>query len=102
MGSVDAVARVSGGVRVAGWVIDPNMVYPAQIAVFVDGAPTATITADRTRADVAAAFPFYGGWHGFDQVVAASPGSHQVCLWGINVGQGMSHRLSALSKRLTS
>ncbi len=93
IGSVDAVTKVAGGVRVAGWVIDPNMVYPAQVAVYIDGAPLAPITADITRGDIAAAFPFYGGWHGFDQVIPVSPGSHQVCVWGLNVGQGMSHRL---------
>jgi GH25 family lysozyme M1 (1,4-beta-N-acetylmuramidase) len=91
-GSVDAVTRVSGGIRVSGWVIDPNMVYPADVHVYVDGIGTA-VTADRTRPDVASAFAFYGAWHGFDAVIPASSGSHQVCVWGINVGQGMSHRL---------
>ncbi len=91
-GAVDTITRSGAGIRVAGWVIDPNMVYPAQVQVYVDGAPT-TITADGVRADVAVAYPFYGGWHGFEEVIPAAVGPHQVCVWGINVGQGMSHRL---------
>jgi hypothetical protein len=91
-GSVDSLTRTSTGYRVAGWVIDPNMVYPAEVAVFVDGVRT-TATADADRPDVGRAFPFYGSWHGFDLRVSAPAGAHQVCVWGINVGQGMSHRL---------
>ena len=64
------------------------MVYPAQVVVYVDGTPATTITADDTRGDVAAMFGFYGGWHGFDQVIPVSSGAHQVCVWGINAGKG--------------
>jgi hypothetical protein len=91
-GSVDALTRVAGGYRVAGWAIDPNMVYPAEVAIYVDGVRT-TVVADRDRPDVGNAYPFYGGWHGFDTVVPASVGNHQVCVWALNVGQGMSHRI---------
>jgi GH25 family lysozyme M1 (1,4-beta-N-acetylmuramidase) len=91
-GSVDALTRVAGGYRVAGWAIDPNMVYPASVSIYVDGVPT-TLVADRDRPDVGRAYPFYGGWHGFDTVVPASGGAHHVCVWALNVGQGMSHRV---------
>jgi hypothetical protein len=91
-GSVDNLSRASSGIRVSGWVIDPDMVYPAEVRVYVDGSPT-TLLADRDRPDVGRAFPFYGWWHGFDAVVPAAPGQHQVCVWGLNVAQGMSHRL---------
>lgn len=93
VGSLDMVTSTPGGARVAGWVIDPDMVYPAQVRLFVDGAPLPILTADRVRADVAAAFPFMGGWHGFDEQLALAAGPHQVCAWGINVGRGMADRL---------
>jgi hypothetical protein len=91
-GVVDRVARTSGGIEVAGWVIDPDTTQPVDVRVYVDGAATALL-ADQNRVDVANAFPSYGPLHGFLAVVPAPPGRHQVCVWGLNVAQGMSHRL---------
>ncbi len=90
-GSSDVLSAAPGGVRVVGWAIDPDMVYPAEVAVYIDGVPT-RITADRRRDDVGAAYPFFGWWHGYDRVVPAAKGRHQVCVWALNVAQGMSHR----------
>jgi GH25 family lysozyme M1 (1,4-beta-N-acetylmuramidase) len=98
-GALDILSSAPGGVRVAGWVIDPSMVYPAEVGVYVDGRPT-RLVADKRRNDVAAVHPFFGPWHGFDAVVPATAGSHQVCVWAINAGQGMSHRV--LSCRVIS
>jgi GH25 family lysozyme M1 (1,4-beta-N-acetylmuramidase) len=91
-GSVDNLSRTVGGINVSGWAIDPNMVYPSQVRVYVDGHAT-TLVADRNRFDVGNAFPFYGWWHGFSATIPASPGQHQVCVWALNVAQGMGHRL---------
>lgn len=90
-GSVDLATPVVGGVRVAGWAIDPSVGGASRVRVEVDGVAT-TFTADGARPDVAAAFPRYGSAHGFDRVVAASPGSHQVCIWALNEGQGLDDR----------
>jgi hypothetical protein len=86
-GSFDLATGVPGGVRVGGWAIDPDTATPIPVHVYVDSAGTALL-ADQSRPDVAAAFPGYGSPHGFGATVAATPGSHRVCAYGINSGIG--------------
>lgn len=88
IGSLDAVTTVAGGVRVQGWAIDPDLPGPIQVHIQVDGVTVAGLTANTVRTDVGAAFPGYGNYHGFDGVVPASAGRHQVCAFAINVGSG--------------
>lgn len=90
-GSLDAVAAAGGGVRVAGWAIDPSVSSASGVRVEIDGVAT-TFTANSARADVGAAYPRFGPAHGFDRVLAAAPGSRQVCVWALNEGQGLDHR----------
>jgi hypothetical protein len=49
----------------------------------VDAHGTALL-ADGARPDIANAYPLYGANHGFDQVVAAPPGSRQVCAYALD------------------
>ena len=86
-GSLDVASPSVGSVQVAGWVIDPDTTAPIPVHVYVDGVGTA-LTANGTRPDVAAAFAGYGPSHGFSASIPASGGSHQVCVYGINVGVG--------------
>ncbi len=86
-GSLDGASGTLGGVSVAGWAIDPDTTGPIAVHVYVDGAGTA-LTANRSRPDVAAAVPGYGANHGFSATVAAAPGRHTVCAYGINTGGG--------------
>src|SRR3954454_17727408 len=72
-GFVDAVTPVEGGVRVAGWAIDPDQVASIPVHVYVDQAGTA-LMADQKRPDVNAAFPLFDkADHGFSSLIAASP-----------------------------
>ena len=87
IGYLDVATGVPGGVSVAGWAIDPDTTAPIAVHVYVDSAGVA-LTADGSRPDVGAAFPGYGSAHGYSSAVAASPGSHRVCAYGINVGPG--------------
>jgi hypothetical protein len=83
IGSLDVV-RVSGNaIDVAGWAIDPNTAASIPVHVYVDGTGVA-LTASVGRGDIAAAFPGYGAAHGFSTTIAASPGTHNVCVYGIN------------------
>ncbi|HUP71412.1 MAG TPA: twin-arginine translocation signal domain-containing protein [Acidimicrobiales bacterium] len=83
-GSFDLVARGPGGVRVAGWLIDPNSA-PGSVHIYVDGRFVQATTADQSRPDVGAAFPGFGAAHGFDVVVPiAEPGAHNICVYGFN------------------
>lgn len=93
LGYVDSAASPSAGtVRVSGWVLDPDTTDPIQAHVYVDGVFAAATTADDPRPDVAAALPF-GPKHGFSVTVDASKGTHEVCVYGIGVGQGGNNRL---------
>jgi hypothetical protein len=86
-GAVDAVARVSGGIFIAGWALDPDVAASVDVHVYVDGTPTVLHTGV-VRNDVAAVYPAYGALHGFGQVLPASTAPHQVCIAAINQGAG--------------
>ncbi len=92
-GSADVVRAVPGGVQVAGWVIDPDTAASTDVHVYVDGKGTA-LHADGARADVATVYPGYGPAHGFGATIPASPGLHNVCIYGINVGAGANSTLA--------
>ena len=86
-GYLDTVTRVSGGVRVTGWAIDPDVVAPIDVHVHLNGAPVLAVRADRNRPDVAAVHPVYGASHGYDAVVVAAAGA-TVCVYAINTPAG--------------
>ena len=68
VGSVDAVHRVPGGVRVAGGASDPDTPGPIDVEVRVNGWPVATRPAGR----------------GFETVLALAAGHHSVCVSAID------------------
>jgi hypothetical protein len=80
-GSVDVVGQVPGGVRVAGWVIDPDADGPANVHIYVDDRFVAPVLADDFRADIAAAYPKFGPAKGFEVVVPVGPGTHNICAY---------------------
>ena len=93
LGSLDAVARVPGGVRVAGWVVDPADV-PAQASarVTLNGRVT-SLPASLPRPDVVAG-PGAGDRHGFDAVLPAGPeGPFILCVDAVSVDGARSSRL---------
>ncbi|QCQ15383.1 hypothetical protein [Microbacterium sp. RG1] len=85
-GNVELVAPVAGGVRVAGWALDPDTTSSIQVHVYVGAAGTA-ITASSARPDVGAAYKL-GDAHGFDTVVPAASGTYNVCLYAIDSAGG--------------
>lgn len=90
-GNVDSVRLTPGGIRVSGWVIDPNADAPTDVHVYFGSAGYAR-TASLSRPDVAAAFGF-GDRHGFSSVFPAPVGTFEVCVYGINVGSGGNNLL---------
>ncbi|MDR6690420.1 hypothetical protein J2X55_001319 [Microbacterium sp. 1154] len=92
IGYVEAVTAVQGGISVAGWALDPDSTSSIDVHVYVDGVGSIT-TANLSRPDVASAYPAYGAAHGFSRVVAASPGTRNVCLYAINTGLGDNTQL---------
>ncbi|WP_299952284.1 hypothetical protein [uncultured Modestobacter sp.] len=90
-GAVDALVGQPGQISVSGWTFDPDSTS-ARLAVhvYVDGGFAASLTAGRTRTDVANAFGIDAA-HGFAGTVAVSAGKHTVCLYAINVGLGSTN-----------
>jgi hypothetical protein len=89
-GHVDRVDAEAGlqSVLVQGWVIDRQTADPVPVHVYVNGVLRAGPAADRSRLDVAAAFPSFGDRHGYAVSVPARAGINVVCVYGINVGAG--------------
>jgi metallopeptidase family M12-like protein len=94
-GSLDLAERTSIGVRVGGWALDWDTDAAIPIKVYVDGVPTAVNRAGNARSDIGALWPAYGPNHGFDfEVPLITAGSHQICVWAVNVGPGSDFLLS--------
>jgi hypothetical protein len=87
-GNLEAARGGASDVTVSGWAIDPETSAPIDVHVYVGGAYSGAVTADRSRPDVAAAHPGSGDLHGFSANLPAAPGVHEVCVYAINVLQG--------------
>ncbi|WP_382307451.1 hypothetical protein [Herbiconiux sp. UC225_62] len=86
--SVDSVTGVKGGVRITGWAVDRTSTATQYFWVDIDG--KAGPVAANVRLDwINAYFPGVGPDHGVDSVVAASSGSHKVCIWATYDNRGM-------------
>jgi hypothetical protein len=94
-GNLEAVSAGNGSFRVTGWVIDPDTAGPVELHVYANGAGVGRAVADRDRPDVGMAYPLYGSAHGFDATFSAGRGTHQVCVYAINVGSGNTNPLLA-------
>jgi hypothetical protein len=66
---------------------------PLDVHVYVDGRVVTWAKASGAREDVGRVFPAAGPAHGFDLTVPAALGSHQVCVYAINVGFPGPHPL---------
>lgn len=88
IGGMNLVAASSGEIQVQGWAIDPDTADPVAIHVYVDGKGAAISQANINRPDVGQAYPGYGNNHGIDVSVAASTGTHRVCVYAINLFGG--------------
>ncbi len=93
-GSADLIARVSGGVYVAGWAIDPDTSAPIPVHVYV-GTTGAALIADGQRTDVGRVYSLYGSNHGFAATLAIGPSPTTVCVYAIESAGTGSNRLLA-------
>jgi hypothetical protein len=92
LGRIDSIVAAAGTITTRGWALDYDTVDPIGVNIHLDGAPT-IVTADQDRPDIASAFSGYGAKHGFSSTVAASPGDHIVCAYGISIGAGSNSTL---------
>jgi hypothetical protein len=93
-GAVGMIAQVPNGIRFTGWALDPDTTTSIYVDVHVDHQTFLRMTANRVRADVAQAYPYYGGAHGFDGSKYLPQGTHLVCLYAVNLGAGTNLRLA--------
>jgi len=90
-GSVDFLAGNSNSILVSGWAVDPDTAAPTQVHIYVDGVGR-VVNADVPGRTDLPYFARYGDAHGFNAVIPASPGAHQVCVYGINIAGSGSNR----------
>jgi SpoIID/LytB domain protein len=91
IGNVERVTGSGSAITVSGWALDPETSAPIDVHVYVDGAPVGRAVADGDRADVGRAHPAAGSRHGFEFSAQVSPGTRNVCVFAINVGQGSTN-----------
>jgi hypothetical protein len=83
-----AAAGGADSVTVDGWAADPESTAPIDVHVYIDGSIAVTRTADIPRPDVQAAIPGTGPKTGYSIRLPASAGTHEICVYAINVGLG--------------
>lgn len=93
VGFVDSVDSSPGTLRVRGWALDPNSADSIDIHIYVNGVGKQAV-ADLPRPDLAPHYPNLGTAHGFDVTLSAPIwGQVDVCIYGINVGDGANRLL---------
>jgi len=89
IGIIDIMAGGPQSVLVSGWALDPLVTAPIEVHIYVDGVGRNLGPTPINRPDLAAQFPSSGTQHGYSTVISGlSPGSHSVCVFGINSGPG--------------
>lgn len=77
-----------GSVVIGGWAVDRNTKDAVRIDVYADGKGLTSFAANSSRADVGAAYPGFGDNHGISRTEPLSAGTHELCVYAINVGVG--------------
>jgi hypothetical protein len=83
VGTLDAIVRVPGALRLSGWTIDSDTTDPTDVHGYIDQSGVAVV-ASQPRPDLAASYPLFGTDHGYTVEVPVAPGRHDVCSYGIN------------------
>ena len=92
IGGFDAALTGQEQFTAKGWVLDPDTAESTHAHLYVDGKYATSVRATLPRPDVAAAYG-KGDAHGFSVTLAASVGSHEVCLYGIDSWGGSNAKL---------
>ena len=85
----------NGLLRLRGWSFDAESISPINVAVFVDGVLQATWLANVDRgAAFRAIFPNRPSTAGFNSTITLPPGTHQICVRGVNLFGGEDRQLT--------
>ncbi|WP_165399790.1 N-acetylmuramoyl-L-alanine amidase [Xylanimonas ulmi] len=87
-GVLDAVTAAQGSISAVGWAFDEDTQESIPLHLYVDGKIAAGVTTGGARPDVEAATGRAGAGFSFD--VAASIGTHNACVYAINVPAGLN------------
>jgi hypothetical protein len=93
LGSFDQVSQSPDGLRVRGWSLARGTANAINVNAIIDSGGNNVVRADSTRVDIAAAFPAFGGEHGYSFTIPMGTGSHRVCLEGVNDTDGPNYSL---------
>ncbi|MFB2581136.1 hypothetical protein ACEXQD_07775 [Herbiconiux sp. P15] len=80
-GTIENAVGTLGTITVSGWSLDKRSTASTYVWVDVDGKGKA-VYANAVSASAAKAWPASGDKHGFSTTVTATPGPHQVCVYG--------------------
>jgi len=90
--------RTPGGTRISGWALDPDTTNPISVKVTVDGVLKSTLTANASSPVPSSTWAEWGSDHGFAITLAMSSGvAHNVCITGVNVGDGVDTQMDCSS-----
>ncbi len=92
-GALDGLSASPGRIRGNGWAIDPETASPISVRIQVNSTVYEIGVAQQSRPDVGTTYLNYGPNHGFSFDLGASPGTHNVCAYAINVGAGVDKNL---------
>jgi len=81
-----AFSATPGRLTVQGWSLRDGTPDAEYVRVVVTGGFSGTFLADMPRSDIAAQYPGFSAYRGFDATVPAAPGAQRVCVYGVNVG----------------
>jgi hypothetical protein len=111
IGAFDTATGGVGRVHVTGWALDQDAgtrsdglgTNPIAVHIYVDNVLVEGFLANTYRHDVALANPGQGDYHGFDHYTTiASVGSHNVCIYAINVPTGANPQLGCKTATITA
>ena len=88
-GALEAArAQSATSIGIRGWASDPdNRAASIKVTAYLDGAAAATVTASVPRPDLVTSHQV-GPAAGYSFSLPAGTGSHNVCLWAVNIGVG--------------
>ena len=92
-GAIESWTRTATGMRVSGWVIDPDIAGAASVRVKIGDLTALRLTATESRSTLAGRFPAYGDRHGFTADLTLLTGTQTICIAANNVGAGVNRTL---------
>jgi hypothetical protein len=92
IGWLDRVDTTPTSITVTGWALDPDTTSPINVHTYLDGHITG-FTANTSRPDVGLIYG-KGDNHGFNTTLPTTQGTHQLCLYLINIPTGINPLLT--------